>query len=305
MRAADPAVDPEQLDAIGLAVEHAPSRLSRRELDRTGCTSDGGTGSPAAVSTSRTSPWPTPRARGRPTCRRETARPRAPARRRYACCVDCGLSASTCSSWRSVRERPSRARAALRGSARAPPRGTASPRSPTPPAAASARGSSGPHVVPDRCRVGEQRCRHRHPLRPERLELVGGQLTEAAEAGPARERADLDQLERLVRHARLAGRARARRAAATGRRGRARTRERRDARRAARRAAPRRAHGTPPRATSCEPHPATARNAARASRNAGREHERQRPFVQERPATAMRCRRARCARACATRCRRS
>src|SRR4051794_10726776 len=59
----------------------------------------------------------------------------------------------------------------------------------------------GANVLPDRPHVGEERRPDRHSLWPQRLELVGRELAEAAKAGTAGERPDLDELERVVTNA--------------------------------------------------------------------------------------------------------
>ena len=162
------------------------------------------------------------------------------------------------------------------------PRGTAARRLAARRAAASARGSRRATSSQTAAAPAISVAAHGRPLRPERLELVGGQLTEPAEAGPAGERADLDELERLVRRAAARGRARARRAAAAGRRGRARTRARPAARRAS---APSSSSSRARNAAASDrlrrPSRVDARNAARALEERRPRRARQRPLVQD------------------------
>ena len=308
VRAADPAVDPEQRDPIGLAVEHAPARRCQRELDR------------SALRITRSNRRH--RRTGRRLDQANVAAPELPER-----AVDPGVAVERrvfellrgdVRLRRTTAARP-RARAATgarcargRRGPRATPRGSA-------PSAAARNGS--PSIADAaRLRARADRPPARRPRPPKRRRAaMPAPAPAAARASRARRRrahrgrgrpagrgTSRPARARASRAARpRRARARAHRAAAAGRRGRARTREPPDARRGAQREARRRARETPPRAIACEPQPVAARNA-------GPRVEERRPrrraaavLRAERRATAMRCRRAKCARACATRCRRS
>ena len=224
-RSASPASDPlaVRVRRSGSAAKSCPSP------------SGGGGGSSLAVRASRRAGrrrGRAPRARGRTTCRRGTAPARAPAPRGSR-----GRSARAAGDRlqrrRSVRESPSPGAGSSSSSRRAPARGTA------------ARGDSRAGQLGERLRVGraegvpgrrrrlERSPSTRPPRRPERLELLRGQLAEAAERRLAR---GTSRRRSAPAPPRPRARARARRAAAAGRRGRARTRARRARRRRARRA---------------------------------------------------------------------
>ena len=216
------------------------------------------------------------RAPGRTTRRRGTAPLRAPARRRTppsACAHRPRSPAARVARSRTGRPRPPAAPRAAAG-APAPTNGSSAEPCGAP------LGHRGrlrrPNASQAAAAVGERLGGRRAARRPQRLELVGRQLAEAPEPGLPRERVDDDQLRRATEP----GRARARRAAGAGRRGRARTRARRCAPSRNASSSCRSRRSSEDRIARRLPQPHSDRNAARARRSSGRANSRHRPLVQ-------------------------
>ena len=197
MRSADPAVDSEELDSVGLTCKHLRSlggsagEGARRMRGRPRAAGVAvAARRPAVFSTSLAPPGTEAPASvlQQPGVANERGLPRAPARRRMPP-KECPRPASTACECVSFRRRQAvgsrggsssssrRSAGARRGSPRIRSRAT-TPR--------ARRGRVRLRAVPVNRRVRERLFVHRGASRPERLELVRGQLAESTEGLPCR-----------------------------------------------------------------------------------------------------------------------
>ena len=228
MGAAEPAVEPEQLDAVGLAAEHAFTRTGQPEANRAEAAAVAeGRRRRQRAGRRRLPPAGPPPPPSSASARKNQASPRngASSSSCAAAKATAGVdapAATASSARRSVPERPSPAA----GSSSSRRSNAAREQLERPDVARERRERHGigrSERCPRLASRGERVGGRLKPARPERLELVRAQLAEPAERRLARERRDEDQLRSASRPR---PRARARRSAGAGRTGRARTRGR-------------------------------------------------------------------------------